>query len=222
MKAEKPSEHGHPCGTIYNPACDQSPDYVVEKFLLTCLCVAGKKAETQQKKVDLFMKEWCPLGCERVFRVTTPHEEAAFLMALKKVRMGTYAKLVSAAKWISSQERDFMYRCTRRDLVKCPGIGYKTASFFLLYSRDDYPCAVLDVHVLRWLRGEGGYPAAPQSTPTNASSYMLWERCAIYALYDEYSASENVPKDIMVGTRKLTDILRRADFDVWSKRAGVS
>jgi thermostable 8-oxoguanine DNA glycosylase len=49
------------------------------------------------------------------------------------------------------------------ELEKIPGLGLKTSRFFLLHSRKDQQVAVLDTHILRWMRSRGW--KAPKATP---------------------------------------------------------
>lgn len=62
---------------------------------------------------------------------------------------------------------------TLKELLSIHGIGPKTARFFLVHSRGGEDYAVLDVHILRWLRQF--YPNAPQQTPSTETIYRLWE-----------------------------------------------
>jgi len=56
-------------------------------------------------------------------------------------------------------------RCTVHDLEAVYGVGPKTARFFLTHSRPDQNFAVLDTHILRWMRvNVDAY--APRATPS--------------------------------------------------------
>ena len=61
-----------------------------------------------------------------------------------------------------------------------PGIGIKTAKFFVLHSRAGEMHGVLDTHVLSWMRdhwapeGKGG-PAVPRHSPQDPRAYRFWE-----------------------------------------------
>lgn len=62
---------------------------------------------------------------------------------------------------------------TLEELMDVYGIGPKTARFFLVHSRGELEYAILDVHILRWLRQF--YPNAPEATPINHDEYKRWE-----------------------------------------------
>ena len=89
--------------------------------------------------------------------------------------------------------------CERDALVEFPGIGYKTASFFMNCTRRDTHCACLDTHILRWLREERGYPDAPAASPQSKKQYTHWE--AIYL--EEARVADRPPKEL--------------DFELWLK-----
>lgn len=63
--------------------------------------------------------------------------------------------------------------CTVDDLQAIPGIGPKTARFFLLHTRPDAMVACLDTHILKFLRINGH--DAPVSTPSG-KRYLELER----------------------------------------------
>jgi len=65
--------------------------------------------------------------------------------------------------------------CSLEDLMNVHGVGQKTARFFLLHTRPNCQCAVLDTHILKWLR-ENQVVDVPQSTPTNVKQYLALEK----------------------------------------------
>jgi len=64
--------------------------------------------------------------------------------------------------------------CTLEDLLKIHGVGNKTARFFLLHTRAGCEYAVLDTHILKWMRNRG--EDVPKSTPTNSKVYRELEK----------------------------------------------
>ena len=54
--------------------------------------------------------------------------------------------------------------CTAEDLEAIPGIGQKTSRFFITHSRPNQNYAILDTHILAWLKSLG-YNDIPKSTP---------------------------------------------------------
>ncbi len=95
--------------------------------------------------------------------------------ALVASRIGQYARLAAFIK----QSLDLDLRtATVDDLMKVHGIGPKTARFFLLHTRHDQQLAVLDTHILKFLRDNG--IDAPQNTPTNKNKYLELEKKFLY------------------------------------------
>jgi thermostable 8-oxoguanine DNA glycosylase len=70
--------------------------------------------------------------------------------------------------------------CDIHDLEEVWGIGRKTSRFFVMYTRpEDQEYAILDVHILRWLR-EQGHDSAPMQTPRSKKKYELLENAFIW------------------------------------------
>ena len=64
--------------------------------------------------------------------------------------------------------------CSIAELEQIYGVGKKTSRFFVMYTRPDQnEYAILDVHILAWLR-EQGYDA-PTQTPRGPKSYEWLE-----------------------------------------------
>ncbi len=63
---------------------------------------------------------------------------------------------------------------TIAELEEIPGVGPKTARFFVAYSRDNQQVAILDTHILAWMR-DNGHPDAPRATPAAGQAYARWE-----------------------------------------------
>lgn len=142
----------------------------LQEFLLFCICVAGKNAVVQAQKLDDFLSRcrtcsWSPFEC-----VQELHEAGLLRSELERVRLGKYGLLepgfLAAAKLGSQIEY-----ATRDDLAGIPGVGLKTASFFLLHSRADQRIAVLDTYVLKFLGRQHPKMALPDSSPQQASKY---------------------------------------------------
>ncbi len=70
-----------------------------------------------------------------------------------------------------------LQHATREDIAQLSGIGRKMASLFLLHSRppEVWDGAVLDRHVLRWLKSQG-IPNVPNDTPGSESAYQRLEQ----------------------------------------------
>ncbi len=188
----------HAPGTVLNPWCGDQAPRVQEAFFLTCCFVAGKNAVRQQAACQDFIQRagrqardmttpleildslWC--------RDHQPHPRCAgdvqtilqrhrIPLLLQETRAGQYTRLTYLIYRLLERRKqtpDFLRSASRDQLVELPGIGYKTASFFLLNTRKDLQVAVLDVHILRYLR-EHLHVEAPDSTPASTVQYRQLE-----------------------------------------------
>ena len=84
---------------------------------------------------------------------------------LQRVKLGKYSVLVKGYTEIVKNKIN-VFTCTITDLEVITGIGMKTSRFFLLHSRPEQQIAVLDTHILKYLREELEYENIPTSTPT--------------------------------------------------------
>jgi hypothetical protein len=184
---------------------------VKQKFLLTGLAVTGRHAVIQQKKVNTLISNiarWVDDTTpvfdiltripSRIFRITVLRE-------LKAVSLGQYDRTADAICWLANEhlkDPQFFESVTRDYLVGCPGIGWKTASFYEMYSKQKPWCAVLDVHILRWLRSLG--VTVPHQTPQSYKKYREIE--------DRFLSEANAQ-----GVTPET--LAGFDFALWKQRA---
>ena len=148
-------------------------DAELQEFWLFCLAVAGKKATMMAKKVDEFVKltpQFDPYtSIDRMVHIGTLDA------SLRCIKMGKYALLTkgfeeSAAKgtqWLRSADAEDI----RKDIT---GAGYKTSRFFTLHSRRNEKVAVIDTHMLKYLKHIGA-PNVPDSIP-NGSDYLRLEK----------------------------------------------
>ena len=143
----------------------------LEEFLLFCVVVAGKNADQQSAKLEKF------LGGRRPFaHIRASDRDGKLVERLKEVRLGKYALLARSFRELSRSGAD-LSACTWEELTLFPGIGIKTAKFFVLHSRPAQMHGVLDTHVLAWMRehwaqartaGAGrpaAFPAGPAGLP---------------------------------------------------------
>jgi thermostable 8-oxoguanine DNA glycosylase len=141
----------------------------LEEFLLFAILVAGKSAKQQAKKLDDFLYQQ-RLTNDASINGWTPFQEIEHLWKnnllldrMAHFRLGQYKRLETAFKGIL----DFKGRLstiTIEELESVKGIGSKTARFFVLHSRPNQNIAVLDTHILKWLKFLG-YDA-PKATPS--------------------------------------------------------
>lgn len=153
----------------------------LEEFLLFTVMVHGKKAEVQAKKLHLFLEylshatgERSPLGMVNIasnWELEDDENETLLVKALKKFGLGQYDRLCQAI--------DDMIRLpdlrtiSAEELENCFAIGPKTARFFIVHSRPNSWHAILDTHILKWLRLQG--VNAPKNTP-QGKHYAEYEK----------------------------------------------
>jgi thermostable 8-oxoguanine DNA glycosylase len=136
----------------------------LEEFLLFSILVAGKGAEQQAKKLDAFLSfikkhnfGKTPFEC---IQQCIGYQLVNFM---KLFKLGQYKRIEGAFKGILVF-KGRLKNVTIEELESVPGIGSKTARFFILHSRADVQVAVLDTHILKWMN-EKGYKNIPKSTP---------------------------------------------------------
>lgn len=139
----------------------------LEEFLIFCIIVAGKTAVIQAKKLDLFLN-----NSKSPFKLINSYLKKGILLEkIKEVKLGQYKRLEKAFNQIIQLD---VFNCTVAELENIMGIGPKTARFYILHSRLNQEVAVLDTHLLKWLRDELGLDA-PKSTPSS-KQYLVLER----------------------------------------------
>lgn len=130
----------------------------LEEWLLFCVVVAGKSSSQQAKKLDQFLGD----GVGSPFEKIRDWEKSLLLMPkLRESKLGQYNRLYNCFRLVTGLN---LKKTSVAVLEGIPGIGPKTARFFVLHSRPNQNIAVLDTHILSWLR-EQGY-ATPKSTPS--------------------------------------------------------
>lgn len=188
-------------GTVLNPYCAGAPEPVVEKFFLLCCFVAGKGALRQQTCLDVFLsllEEACPVHDTTPFsrlhrfwvqagRPVPSMGAAAARLAdnfpltemLKQSRSGQYTRLTRLLCCLLQaweQQRDMLFTWDQYRFATIPGVGLKTSSFFLINSRPNQHVAVLDTHVLSYMREHNLHPRVPNATPGNPRVYAELEK----------------------------------------------
>jgi len=131
----------------------------LEEFALFSIMVAGKTAKTVARQLNEFL-EAIP-GSSPFDKITHLIEAGQLLRTMKKHRLGMYQKLNKAFREIIQYD---LRSITVEDLEQIHGIGPKTARFFILHSRAKAQHAVLDTHILKYMRTLGH--DAPKATPT--------------------------------------------------------
>jgi len=144
----------------------------LEEFWLFCLAVAGKKATVIADKVAEFLKD-AEEGETPFAYVRRLWSESTLRDRLKGVRLGKYALLEKAYSASVADAAPDLTTATAEDLESIPGVGPKTARFFILHSRKDARVAVIDTHVLKYLRMLGH--SVPKGVPSGREYKRLEE-----------------------------------------------
>lgn len=169
----------------------------LEEFVLFTTVVAGKNALIQAKKLDDFLGE----GREAPFEYLRGLISRQGLgERLREHRIGQYRRLEQTFSCLAQGGID-LSSCSINELEEIPGIGPKTARFFVIYSRPNIRAAALDTHILRYLRDMGHQ--APKTTPSSKSLYAKLE-----ALVLEAADEAGMP-------------MARFDIEVWKRYSGV-
>ena len=144
----------------------------LEAMILFSIMVANKRADQTYAKFEAFMA-----GVKM-----TPFEWVRELIRmrrlrwmLKTVRAGQYGRIERAFRAALNLD---LRKCTVTNLEACHGIGPKTARMFLLHSRPNQRLAVLDTHILAWLR-DHLVPNVPRSTPPAGKTYQRLEQALL-------------------------------------------
>lgn len=185
----------------------------VEEFALFCAAVANKPADQTARKLGAFL---CLRGnlspCEYVLRLG--EQGGQLWYRLMACRFGQYMRIQSAFTDLSRLHvqcnRVDLLTCTLDDLLACRGVGHKTARYFLLYTRPEARYAVLDTHVLRWMREHLGVTEAQGNL--SAVKYARLERLVL--AYCEVSGVEPRELDTLVWKRGAALIPQRRGKDV--------
>lgn len=150
-------------------------DAELQEFWLFCLVVAGKRAMTQARLLEAFLTTLRDGAELSPFQAIRAADELGHLLDhLRLSRLGQYTRLDRAMR--ASLDLD-LRAVTVDDLEAIPGVGPKTARFFLLHTRPDQQIAVLDTHVLRHLRDKG--LSTQVGTPPSGAKYDLLESAFI-------------------------------------------
>ena len=175
----------------------------LEEFILFCINVAGKKSSIEAHKLEVFI--------ERAKNITK--ESTPFNCIRKLIKLGRLQEIMHWAKLSPYTQRHNSYvsvvmikdlqTVTLNRLLQVPGIGLKTARFFLSHSREDFDEPMLDTHILRFLRDQG-YTNAPKSTPSNIGIYNYYAN--VFKMFARTMG------------KSVTDL----DLEIWKQYSGTT
>jgi len=142
----------------------------LEEFILFAIAVAGKSANSTVKALQRFLH--LEEGKTPFVRVRKMIAKGELTENLLHARTGNYTKITRAYKELINAHFN-LKTVTPDQLETVHGIGPKTSRFFCLHTQKDVRYAVLDTHILKWLRSRG--IDAPKSTPIG-ETYAALER----------------------------------------------
>lgn len=145
----------------------------LQAFWTFCILTAGKNADVQSKKVGALLSKNRHRRPFDYFRELGPY---GLREELKAVKTGQYERIAQAL--LESVDLDIT-KVTVEELESIYGVGPKTARFFILHSRPNVHLAVLDTHILKFLRARGVY-RVPRNTPSDKNQYARLERAWLY------------------------------------------
>lgn len=144
----------------------------LEEVILFCCAVAGKNALTTAKALDKFLiglradnaLDFDGSPFDLILGDLYSNNTQEFLaQRLKSCGMGCYNHRARTFLALAHSNLD-LKTCSIEELEQIPGIGPKTARYFLLHTRENVRVSVLDTHILRFM-SDLGYQV-PRSTPT--------------------------------------------------------
>jgi len=146
----------------------------LQRFLLFSISVAGKNSKTIANQLWLF-EEWLVSEYDgpTLFHRLRQMDNKKLTTVLKWLGFGCYnqrAKAFLSAAWSGIN----LEHCSISQLEQIHGVGFKTSRFFIMHSRPNAQIAVLDVHILKWLRYKG--INAPKQTPGSSRRYVELEQ----------------------------------------------
>jgi len=191
----------------------------LQSFWLFCQFVAGKNSDYASRCLSNMLHA-AKLGEETPFEYFRSLGETGVHNALVASKVGQYGRLTKGI--MQSLDLD-LASCTLDDLLSIHGVGNKTARFFLLHTREGCDYAVLDTHILAWLRNRG-IPDVPKNTPTNGKDYRRLERAFRYLSRLAYPFLSDAEIDLLVWSEQSGRISSEEMFDMaypFESRDGV-
>lgn len=144
-------------------------------FLLFAVAVAGKNADTTSRAITKLLQhcedEQMPFDFIRDLSDVSLHN----LLVVSGV--GQYGRIEKCFSELAHAKLD-LRKCTVKSLEAIHGIGPKTARFFVLHSRRDAKCGVIDRQILKYLR-EKQVSNVPTNTPGSMKEYRRLENAFI-------------------------------------------
>jgi thermostable 8-oxoguanine DNA glycosylase len=141
-------------------------DSELQSFWIFSCVVAGKNSDFAANVISKLLQKanWTERTPFEYFRELG---EIGIRNALVASKSGNYTRIT---RFISESLSLDLRTATHEQLMGIHGIGPKSSAFFLLHTRPNLELAVLDVHLLCYLRDKG--VDAPRQTPSNIKKYL--------------------------------------------------
>ena len=189
----------------------------LESFWLFCMFVAGKNSDYASRCLSKLIHaggRGLDIGEDGIFNYFKSIGEVGIHNALVASKVGQYGRLTKGI--MQSLDLD-LRTCSLEELLEIHGVGNKTARFFLLHTRRNCDYAVLDTHILAWMR-DHGVEDAPKSTPTNLKVYKELENKYRIMSRLHYPHLSNAQIDLLIWTKQSG----RLDDDLNLRRARLN
>jgi thermostable 8-oxoguanine DNA glycosylase len=168
------------------PIAFNRSDAGLELWMMFCIMVAGKSASITRRTLQAFIED--------AFDDNDPShlikKYGSLRNALEANRVGQYNRLEKAFNYLAEHfNADKLRTATVEELEQIPGVGPKTARFFLLTTREGARYAALDTHLLKYLRtpeaaqflqAVGYVGEVPKATPSG-KKYAQLEKAVLMA-----------------------------------------
>jgi endonuclease III len=169
----------------------------LEQFWIFCVVVAGKNADQTAGKVARLLAGRLPRQTPLEYLKSLGPSLRSALMAC---RTGQYRRIGRAL----CESFDLDLRTAPVEVLQALyGVGPKTARFFVLHTRPESRVAVLDTHILKWLK-QLRVKNLPEHTPGSLARYLQIESLAIGAMERAFPGMS----------------LAQADLHVWATVSG--
>lgn len=144
----------------------------LQEYFLFCICVMGKSAVVQAKRLNDFLKP-SKIGCITPFEYIKELRDKEHLgPMLSHAKLGQYKRL----EHIFMECIDLnLKKVTLEELEQIPGIGPNTSRLFTLHSRSKQRIVLLEPYILAWLSKQHPNLTVPKAIPQSTSRYKEFE-----------------------------------------------
>lgn len=168
----------------------------LESFWIFCCVVAGKNSDFASNVITKLLHK-AQHNNQTPFEYFKDLGEIGVRNALVAAKSGNYTRIT---RFIMESLNLDLCNATLEQLMNIHGIGPKSSSFFLLHSRPNIELAVLDTHILKYLRDKG-VQDVPTKTPTSIKKYLSLQDAFIYLATNEFPFMSVAQIDLLLWTK---------------------